>query len=553
MGKDEQIDAQVTKSKPSNESNLKTTVDDELTKIGNGGPWVWKLFFLCVTPNILNGFHVSSYVFLGQPPKDYWCDINELKNSNFSDHQKRTISSTNNGLGDGCKILNWDYSYLSSMSYDDAVSYTQSHPKPDAISCLDKPNNGYYYVQEPGSSIVLEWDLICEKSFWRTTVATAVSVGKFLGATTFGILSDKYGRRTCFIIGSIFYITGSVLTTFSPWYWLFLIGRVLLGSSSSGLFYPAFSLLTENIGSKHRSWMSIAFSMSYPVGMILLAISANYIHAWRQLQFSLTVPAFLLVFYCYFLSESPRWLISKGREAAAYRIVFNKKCDMEFEEKAASKAKEAEQQAKDADQNKTKMQRIFKELHALYGPSRLRRMALICHYTWCVTALSYYVTALNADNLAADRVTYVASTGAVDFTSLILSMTLLNFFGRKISSCGLFALSGFFLLSLIIIPRDNKNLIVFFAMAGRFGITAVYSIVTLHTAEMFPTSIRNSALGTSSTSSHVGSIMAPYVVDFLGQIAWYIPTTICGVLIVVAGMLCLTHPETRSKDLKDQV
>lgn len=93
---------------------------------------------------------------------------------------------------------------------------------------------------------------------------------------------------------------------------------------------------------------------------------------------------------------------------------------------------------------------------------------------------------------------------------------------------------------------DNTSLIVFFAMAGRFGITAVYSIVTrkshtkqsfnqlnaptieialfnqfiinpflVHTAEMFPTNIRNSALGTSSTSSHIGSICAPYVVDFL--------------------------------------
>lgn len=45
-----------------------------------------------------------------------------------------------------------------------------------------------------------------------------------------------------------------------------------------------------------------------------------------------------------FLTESPRWLISKGRDAAAYRIIFNKKCDMEFAEKAASKAKEAEQE-----------------------------------------------------------------------------------------------------------------------------------------------------------------------------------------------------------------
>lgn len=60
--------------------------------------------------------------------------------------------------------------------------------------------------------------------------------------------------------------------------------------------------------------------------------------------------------------------------------------------------------------------------------------------------------------------------------------------------------------------------VVFLAMAGRFGISAVYSIVTLHTAELFPTEIRNSALGTSSTMSHVGSISAPYVVDFLVRI-----------------------------------
>jgi len=52
-------------------------------------------------------------------------------------------------------------------------------------------------------------------------------------------------------------------------------------------------------------------------------------------------------------------------------------------------------------------------------------------------------------------------------------------------------------------------------MMGRFGISAVYSVMTLHTAEMFPTQIRNSALGTSSTMAHVGSITAPYIVDLL--------------------------------------
>lgn len=52
-------------------------------------------------------------------------------------------------------------------------------------------------------------------------------------------------------------------------------------------------------------------------------------------------------------------------------------------------------------------------------------------------------------------------------------------------------------------------------MLGRYGITSVYAVMTLHTAEMFPTEIRNSALGISSTCAHVGGIAAPYIVDIL--------------------------------------
>lgn len=89
------------------------------------------------------------------------------------------------------------------------------------------------------------------------------------------------------------------------------------------------------------------------------------------------------------------------------------------------------------------------------------------------------------------------------------------------------------------------------ALFGRTCVSAVFAVVILHTAELFPTNLRSSAIGTSSTMAHVGSISAPYIADLLGLVRWYIPTTICGVTAIMAGMLVLLLPETEHMDLDD--
>jgi len=44
--------------------------------------------------------------------------------------------------------------------------------------------------------------------------------------------------------------------------------------------------------------MSIAFSASYPVGMIILAVMGYLIQPWRHLQLALTIPSLLLILNC---------------------------------------------------------------------------------------------------------------------------------------------------------------------------------------------------------------------------------------------------------------
>ena len=59
------------------------------------------------------------------------------------------------------------------------------------------------------------------------------------------------------------------------------------------------------------------------------------------------------------------------------------------------------------------------------------------------------------------------------------------------------------------------NVIMGVAMLGRLCIGAVYSVIILQTSELFPTVNRNTAVGTSSTMSHLGSLSSPYIVDLL--------------------------------------
>jgi MFS family permease len=62
---------------------------------------------------------------------------------------------------------------------------------------------------------------------------------------------------------------------------------------------------------------------------------------------------------------------------------------------------------------------------------------------------------------------------------------------------------------------DMTDVIMGVAMVGRLCIGADYSVIILYTAELFPTVNRNVAVGTCSTMSQIGSILAPYIVDLL--------------------------------------
>lgn len=79
-------------------------------------------------------------------------------------------------------------------------------------------------------------------------------------------------------------------------------------------------------------------------------------------------------------------------------------------------------------------------------------------------------------------------------------------------------------LDFIFSPPELNVLSVGLVMLGKFGITAAFSMLYVYNVELYPTLVRNMAVGATSTASRLGSIISPYFV-YLGETSSFPPCT----------------------------
>ena len=90
------------------------------------------------------------------------------------------------------------------------------------------------------------------------------------------------------------------------------------------------------------------------------------------------------------------------------------------------------------------------------------------------------------------------------------------------------------------------------SLVGKFGASASFFVVYLYTAELFPTSIRNQAVGTCSLVARFGGISA-LLLDLLKTYWLPAPVFIMGLVATVAGCLAVFFPETLGNKLPESM
>ena len=90
-------------------------------------------------------------------------------------------------------------------------------------------------------------------------------------------------------------------------------------------------------------------------------------------------------------------------------------------------------------------------------------------------------------------------------------------------------------LALAFVPKTDPNLTLAFYLLGKASSTIAISMVFLVTSELYPTNLRTQAVGSCSTISRVGCLLAPFIAP-LAKVWQPLPLLVLGGPAILSGI-----------------
>ena len=397
-------------------------------------------------------------------------------------------------------------------------------------------------------------------------------IGTILGVAMAGVLSDRFGRKEILILSGIFFGISAIGCTISGSFSALVAYRLLggIGVGTASMLSPLY--ISEIAPANKRGSLVALYQFAITIG-ILFAYFANAFllnfaesatlsgnvglinkimvtEVWRAMLGSETLPALLFLILLLTVPKSPRWLMMKGREELAKRILLK-----------FTNEKEAEEEIQGIKANLAKESGGFKM--AFSGGFR---MALILGI---VLAFLTQVSGINAIIYYGPRILEEAGLklgealggqviiGIVNVLFTIIAIWQIDKLGRRplllFGVIGIIA-SLFAVGTLFFFKVDNTYLLMIFILSFIACFAFSYGpVIWVLISEIYPLKIRGTAMSAATMSVWIGTAfvgqMTPWFLENLkphGTFWFFALCTFPAIYIVTRVM-----PETKGKSLEE--
>ncbi|KAL9092423.1 MAG: hypothetical protein Q9159_000931 [Coniocarpon cinnabarinum] len=171
-------------------------------------------------------------------------------------------------------------------------------------------------------------DGVPSAGFWKGLLTAMIELGAFLGALNQGWLADKISRRYSIIVAVCIFTVGSALQTGAVDYAMLTTARFIGGTGIGMLSMVAPLYISEISPPEIRGALLVLEEFAIVTGIVIafwITYGTQYMSgewSWRLPFLIQILPGFLLGIGTLFLPFSPRWLVSKGRNAEALKSLI---------------------------------------------------------------------------------------------------------------------------------------------------------------------------------------------------------------------------------------
>jgi MFS transporter, putative metabolite:H+ symporter len=364
------------------------------------------------------------------------------------------------------------------------------------------------------TALTLDWGLSSQQAGW---IGSINSIGMAVGAFVFGIMADRVGRRTVFMITILIFSIASGLSALAASYLIFVVLRFFIGAGLGGELPVASTLVSESVAPERRGRMVVLLESFWAVGWLLAAIISYFVipdYGWRVALLLTAIPALFAVFLRKNLPDSPSYTKLKQKTS------------------------------------------VMAGIRQLLAKGFAKRSAMLWIVWFCIM-LSYYGMFLWLPSVMVEKgfdmvrsFEYVLIMTLAQLPGYFSAAWLIEKVGRK--PILIIYLIGTAISAVLFGNAESASMLLTAGMLLSFFNLGAYGILYAYTPEQYPTAIRATGSGIAATAGRIGGILGPLLIGYRGTLGISVSTVFllfCVTVLIAAVAVWLLGEETKGKTL----
>jgi len=359
-----------------------------------------------------------------------------------------------------------------------------------------------------------DWGLSTQEMGW---IGSINSIGMAVGALIFGILSDKIGRKSVFIITLLLFSIGSGLTALTTTLAMFLVLRFLIGMGLGGELPVASTLVSESVEAHERGKIVVLLESFWAGGWLIAALISYFVipkYGWEVAMVLSAVPALYALYLRWNLPDSPRF------------------------------------------QKVEKRPSVIENIKSVWS-GEYRKATIMLWILWFCVVFSYYGMFLWLPS-----VMVLKGFSLIKSFQYVLIMTLAQLPGYFTAAWFIERLGRKFVLVTYLIGTacsaylfgvaDSLTVLIVAGMLLSFFNLGAWGALYAYTPEQYPTVIRGTGAGMAAAFGRIGGILGPLLVGYLvasEASLSLIFTIFCVSILIGVFAVIILGQETKQREL----